>query len=175
MLIDDKVRLLSLIRAMQDVVIPAIPSDAQLAVEQAHLVCHHLNLMLAQSDYNYRLQLAELSHFARMLRELIACLPKTGKLSPDIDAAEKLMRGADPIAGLRVPDGSELSAVTKQLRETADHILQAALSAGGTPRQRASLIVMDYAKRQIERERVAVKSAGFDLDAASLPDLKDLT
>jgi hypothetical protein len=173
--IDDQVRIRSLIRAMQDVIIPSIAPDAQLAVEQAHLVCRHLGLMLTQSDYAYRLQLAELAHFAHMLRELVACLPGDIRVSAVAAEAEELLRRAEPIARLTVPDSGALSTLTKQVREAVDQTLQRALSKGGTAGKQASHIVLDYAQRQILRERVAVKTAGFDLDASSQPDLKDVT
>jgi hypothetical protein len=52
-------------------------------------------------------------------------------------------------------------------------MLETALDHGDA--KQAARIVLDYAKRQIARERVAVKTAGFDLDAATLPDLEDVT
>jgi hypothetical protein len=174
MLIDDKVRIHALIRAMQDVVIPSIAPESQLALEQAHLVCRHLGLMLDLSDYNYRLQLAELAHFARMLQDLIACLaPEEG--SSELAAARDLLQQAEPIARLTVPDCGELSRLTHRVRESVDEILEKALALGAATRTRASHIVIDYAERQILRERVAAKTSGFDLDAASQPDLKDVT
>jgi hypothetical protein len=172
MLIDDQVRIRSLIRAMQEVVIPSIAPEAQLALEQANLVRLHLSLMLAQSDYAYRLQLSELVHFSAMLEELIACLPAAPR-SIDLDAAQELLQRAQPIARLRVPDRGELARLTADVRDTADRMLEAALDHGDA--EQAARIVLDYAKRQIARERVAVKTAGFDLDAATLPDLKDVT
>jgi hypothetical protein len=175
MLIDDQVRLRSLIRAMQDVIIPSIAADAELAIEQAHLVCRHLGLMLTQSDYAYRLQLAELAHFAHMLRDLAACLPDEARASADVAEAAELLRRAEPIARLTVPDSGALSTLTREVREAVDQILQKALSEGGSAAKQASHIVLEYAQRQILRERVAVKTAGFDLDASSQPDLKDVT
>jgi len=172
MLIDDQVRIRSLIRAMQEVVIPAIAPEAQLALEQAHLVRQHLSLMLAQADYAYRLQLSELVHFSAMLEELIACLPAAAH-SADLDGAQQLLQRAQPIARLRVPDRGELARLTSDVRETADRMLKTALDQGDA--KQAAHIVLDYARRQITRERVAVKTAGFDLDAATLPDLKDVT
>jgi hypothetical protein len=172
MLIDDQVRIRSLIRAMQEVVIPSIAPEAQLALEQASLVRQHLSLMLAQADYAYRLQLSELVHFSAMLEELIACLPAAAH-SIDVDAAKELLQRAQPIARLRVPDRGELARLTSDVRETADRMLETALDRGDA--RQAAHIVLDYAKRQIARERVAVKTAGFDLDATTLPDLKDVT
>jgi len=174
MLIDDPVRIRSLIRAMQDVVIPSIAPEAQLALEQANLVRQHLSLMLAQADYAYRLQFSELVHFSAMLGELIACLPAAAH-STDLDNAKELLQRAQPSARLRVPDRGELARLTDDVRETADRILKAALDHGDATRKQAARIVLDYAARQIARERVAVKTAGFDLDAATLPDLKDVT
>jgi len=175
MLIDDQVRIRSLIRAMQEVIIPSIDPQAELAVEQAHLVCRHLGLMLAQSDYYYRLQVAELTHFAQMLRDLVDCLQDKGKASPDLAAAQELLQRADPITRLKVPDGGELSSITRHVREAVDQVLQRALAEGSAARKQASHIVLEDAKRQILRERVAVKTAGFDLDAAAQPELKDVS
>ncbi len=175
MLIDDQVRIRSLIRAMQDVIIPSIVPEAQLAVEQAHLICRHLGLMLTQSDYYYRLQLAELTHFAQMLRDLVDSLRDKGRASADLADAEELLQQADPMVRLKVPDGGELSRITRQVREAVDQVLQRALSEGGAVRKQASHIVLEYAKRQILRERVAVKTAGFDLDAGAQPELKDVS
>jgi hypothetical protein len=160
---------------MQDVVIPAIPAEAPLALEQAHLVCSHLGLMMALSDYDYRLQLAELAHFVHMLRELVACLPGEGTSSGETAAAQELLDRADPIAKLKVPDAGELRALTHQVRESADQILKMALSRGGGAGDLASRVVIRYAERQILRERVAAKTAGFDADASSQPELKDVT
>jgi hypothetical protein len=175
MLIDEPVRLRALIRALQDVIIPAIPPEAQLAAEQAHLVRRHLSLMLDQADYHYRLQLAELAHFTALLRDLLACLPAARERRPESEPARELLKRATPIAALDVPHAGELRLLITEVREAADSILGSALDAGEAPRRAAAHIVLDYAERQIERERVAVKSAGFDLDAAALPELKDVS
>jgi hypothetical protein len=174
MLIDDPVRIRSLIRALQDVVIPSIAPQAQLALEQANLVRLHLSLMLTQTDYAYRLQLSELAHFSAMLGELIACLAAPAG-STDLDRARQLLQRAEPIARLQIPDRGELARLTVAVREASDRILQAALDQGDAVGRQAAHIVLDYVGRQIVRERVAVKTAGFDLDAAALPDLKDVT
>jgi hypothetical protein len=174
-LIDDKVRLKSLLRAMDDVVLPALPKDAQLAVEQAHLVRMHLNMMLAQADHAYRLQLAELAHFTALLRDLEAC-----GLAAELEAAAsaqvvEILARAAPIAALEVPDSESLARLTREVREAADSLVQSVVATDSPLRKRASHIVLDYAARQITRERVAAKAAGFELDPGSLPDLKDVT
>jgi hypothetical protein len=173
--IDDQVRIRTLIRAMTDVVIPAIPAEAPLALEQAHLICSHLGLMMALSDYGYRLQLTEVAHFAELLRELVACVPGDAVPPGDAHAAQDLLRRAGPIVKLKVPDAGELRGLAHEVREAADQMLKMALSRGGETAGLASRIVLRYAERQILRERVAAKTAGFDADAAGQPDLKDVT
>ena len=64
-----------MIRAMEEVVIPAMDSGQPLAAEQANLVVMHMKVLQGQADNEFRFQLAELRHFKALVEALESIVP----------------------------------------------------------------------------------------------------
>jgi len=163
-------RIQSMIRAMREVVIPAIPPDQRLALDQANILVGNLRIMAEQHDRIFQYELTELREYARLLADLIEAAG-----SRDTAEARAVLARAEPVAAAAIPTQPELAALVRQLKAAADALLQAAHRDGSPDfRKAASELVMRQAEAQILRERRWLRAAGFELDPESLPSLDQL-
>jgi len=148
-------RFQSMLRAMVEVVIPALPSDQRLALDQAQIIAGNLRILIDQagrtSDYD-RVDLAESAALGRKLADLLDVASAIDTATPDGERAL-----ADRVAATKQ--------VTDALLRTAlDHDDAAIRGAAGR-------LVLDQAEKQLIRERVWLRGAGFELDPEALPAL----
>ena len=90
--VDD--RLASVIRALTDVVLPALPPEAGLAQEQVQLALGHLQILRAQIDGSLAFEAAELAD-ARALAEQLAGMAGGEALAEPLAAAKRAATPAD--------------------------------------------------------------------------------
>lgn len=150
---DIALRLTTMIRAMQDAVLPALPADNALAAEQANLVLASLRLIAEQHGYAYARAMADLRDLHALVGDLRAGRGADGASADD--SAEALEHAGQLLRDL--PAQSELIAAGKRLRVIADRLIEEA----GDARQVADR-VLGYAARDIARGRAWIAAAGFD-------------
>jgi hypothetical protein len=169
---DFALRLQSMMRALQEVILPALPKDQQLAQDQAKILLGNLRIMATQQDRVFQYLLVELREYAGLLRKL--SLEATGGAATDAAAARAraALDRAEPITTLPIPSQTEVSDLLKSLKQAADELVHAAHEDGsGGFRQFLTAAVMQQSAAQILRERVWFSAAGFELDAGMLPSL----
>ena len=182
MLITSPRRLQTMIRAMEEVVIPAMDSGQPLAAEQANLVVMHMKVLQGQADNEFRFQLAELRHFKALVEALKSIVPlqdgdpgdpgDPGDLKARI---ETLLEMASPSESAGLPIPSQVCALIDELRQASEELLRLALeSRDAKLSDAAALKVLEYAEIQIQRDRVFAGPAGFDFGLDSLPGADDL-
>ena len=179
MLITSPRRLQTMIRAMEEVVIPAMDSGQPLAAEQANLVVMHMKVLQGQADNEFRFQLAELRHFKALVEALESIVPlqdgdpgDPGDLKARI---ETLLEMASPSESAGLPIPSQVCALIDELRQASEELLRLALeSRDAKLSDAAALKVLEYAEIQIQRDRVFAGPAGFDFGLDSLPGADDL-
>lgn len=155
-------RISTIVRAMEDVVTPAIEEGNSLAREQAALIIGHLRLLAVQwsrADGYARTCLADL------VDTLVPLEPAGGEQT----VAAGLHLGASL--------GSEGNAESryKQIMAAADALVRAA-DADGDPGFRAELSarLLDFSLRQSLRDRSWFAGTGFDLHPEQLFPIEDL-
>jgi len=172
---DFALRIHAMIRSLRDVVLPALPKNEMLAIDQANILVGYLGIMAEQHDRVFEYLLVELSEYA----ELLGALVEDAHGAPSIeDAAAKARAALDmaaPVLQMSIPRQGELSALVRSLKESVDELLQAA-RLDGTPAYRQASVqrVMLQAERQILRERAWFRASGFELDAGQLPPIDDV-
>ena len=87
-------RLASIVRALTDVVLPALPPEAGLAREQVELSLGQLQIMRAQLDGSFAFEADELAD-ARALGEKLATLSGDGSLAEPLAAAKSAATPAE--------------------------------------------------------------------------------
>jgi hypothetical protein len=161
-------RLRTMMKAMREVVIPAVDPQHAIAQEQAKLVLGSLNLILQQIEFAHAFEVIE----AREMRAMIGELAKlVGDEIPDAAAAlvKTASLGAeaeDPIAttGTLQRINQELRAIATDLVTTGEHRGDPALTAV------IRKIVLNYSQTQLIRERSWVAGTGFDPSALAITD-----
>jgi hypothetical protein len=169
---DFALRIQSMIRSVREVILPALPTDQMLAIDQANILVGYLRIMAEQHDRVFEYLLVELSEYA----ELVSALTEGAHGGESIDGAVATARSAlakaAPVLRASIPRQAELAALVKSLKVSVDE-LQHAVRRDGTAaiREASTKRVMEQAERQIMRERVWFRASGFELDAGGLPSI----
>lgn len=160
---DIDLRIASMVRAMEDVVRPAIDPLNSLAAEQAALIVGHLRLLAIQWNK------AE-SYARTCLADLEATLEG---LAPSGGPATRA--AAAELAEARVAGGGA-EAHYKAVMRATDSLVRAA-ARDGEPAFREALHrgVLAFSTRQSLRDRSWFAASGFDLNPAELHSIADLT
>lgn len=155
-------RIANMIKALEQVILPALPRRERLARDQANLVLGHLRLMSPQWKTAVR--------FEEVTLDLIVGLAErfgeifTGDQRALLEAAIASARAADRRDIKALEDAYTLvgNAIDAIIRGDADHapLPQAAVDA-----------LLDYGAVQALRERAWFKGNGLDPHAAELPEI----
>lgn len=177
-----------MLRAMREVIMPAIAPQQRLALDQAAILIGNLKLMAEQQAFLLQYQLVELREYAALLRALrtTAAAP-AGTSEVDMnqvgasgqggagDVAETLLAQAAPLAETPIPTFAQASELTTALKAAADELLQHCLQSGSSQaRREATALVMAQSERQITRERRWFRAAGFELEPEKLASLEQV-
>jgi hypothetical protein len=150
-------RLASVVRALTDVVLPSLPPEAGLAMEQIHLSVGHLQIIRAQLDATPAFEADELADAIAIARALSGLTGGTAThaamtaLGGTIEASASAVTPAD----LRAARGSIHEAITT---------LIAAISQDGDSESRASLrrIIIEKERPRVLKDRQWAAPFGFD-------------
>jgi hypothetical protein len=169
---DFALRIQSMIRSLREVILPALPNEQMLAIDQANILVGYLRIMAEQHDRVFEYLLVELSEYA----ELVSALTKDAQGGESIDGAvvtaQSALAKAAPVLRTSIPRQAELAALVKSLKLSVDELQHAARRNGtAAMRQASTKHVMEQAERQIMRERVWFRASGFELDAGELPPI----
>lgn len=163
---DIDLRLKSILKALSDVILPALPADERLARDQANLVMGHLNIIAEQWKHALTFELENLALACELAGELAGfnVEPALGEdLIASLSAAESVDRSSY----------DAVSDAHRQLKAVIDRLL--AVGQGKTPMPPAMLAaVLRYNQRRAPRERIWHRGAGLDPDAAQLAPISAL-
>ncbi|MBL6749512.1 MAG: hypothetical protein ISP90_03285 [Nevskia sp.] len=165
-------QLQTVIKAMTDVVLPAVDPANKLAQEQAQLVVGMLSLLLQRLPLQYRYDRDELQRYLQLARELSAV---RGGAQTQAALAD-LSAGAAAGAGVlqrAAADPAELEAAVLELRAKVGELIGAA-NADGEPASLPGLqrSVLAAAKVQTARERAWLAPTGFEADPKSITPIE---
>lgn len=159
----------SMIKAMSDIILPAVDADNRLAQEQARLVIATLQLVAKRLPIAYRYDRDELGRYLNLSRDLLAQLGKS-QVSPVVSRLEQqLANGADVFERARA-EPSELESSIFELRATVGELIQETRTQNH-PATRATVrkLVLAAAKLELDRERALVVDIGFEADPNDMP------
>jgi hypothetical protein len=170
---DSALRLEAALKALADVIAPAIPEDAGLAKEQIALVMRSISLAIEQIP----LEAAYMARDSQTDRELaakfqslfVAGHPMSNRLADAISASENALPPA-------ISDTRELAKPWHSLKKTLEEAVSAlAKELGRDAQTELAEIMLAYSEERNLRERAWVASTGFDPDPESLPSLETVT
>lgn len=163
---DIDLRLKSILKALSDVILPALPASERVARDQANLVIGHLTIIAEQWQHALEFELENLAQACVLAGEL-AGMNFDSALGDDLKAA---------LSAAETVDRSDYQVVTeihRVLKGVIDRLIAADHRSAPMPPAMLAA-VLRYNRRRAPRERVWHRAAGLDPDAASLPSIASL-
>lgn len=172
-------RLATISMALRQVVIPALPPNEVLAIEQATLCVGHLGVLSEQYNYLADYETLCLAEMAGLGQELADAVNSSGE-SPEL-SGDETRTAADALRQVLAEAGS-LAAPAHTRRESRnriaaaiDDLLMASLTDGSPEFVATSdRLVVAHGQKQTLRDRAWFQHTGMDPDRAALPSIPDL-
>ncbi len=176
MMVRPDTQLRTIIRAMTEVVLPAVDPANQMAQEQARVVVGALLLMAERLPLQFQFdrdELQRLTDFAEQLAGVASGGPRTSDLI--IRLAADARAGRDVLERAKA-DPAELVDTVRQLRAVAGAVVDTVFAddAAASCRDAVWHAVLTMSRDQLLRERAWVLPQGFEQDPSSLPSLDSL-
>ena len=161
------IQIQSVLKAMNDVVLPALDPKNPLAQEQARLCMGMLSVMAAQLPLQFRFDCDELTRLLGLSNRLQQ-LDEVGRLAPQAIASlrQDTERAADVLARARAEPSEVLAAV---------RALRAACEKGeASETQGLERAVLSASKEQLLRDRSWVLGQGWEADPKAIAPIESL-
>ena len=156
-----------ILKALKDVILPAVDKDNKLAQEQTHLAIGTLQLMAKFLPIAYRYDRDELDRYVGLSRNLIAQVGNEAGGGAFKNLETIAAHGADVLERARA-EPAEMEKAIFDLRATVGELIEA-VHAGGDKAAQASVrkLVLAAAKPELERERAVVVDMGWETDPST--------
>lgn len=170
-----EVQIRSAVKALTDVVLPAVDPNNKLAQEQTQLVIGMLRLMGEQLPFRYRFDRDELTRliaYSEKIRAAVQGAASTTKavteLSTATAAAQKALAGA-----ITTPE--ELVQAVKRMRAATGEVATQAYR-DGEPDSRSAIrdLVLELSEAQLLRERSMYLAQGWEPNPKAIPPIATL-
>jgi hypothetical protein len=163
------------IKALTDVVLPAVDPDNKLAQEQVRLVIGALAIVAQRMPLVYRYQRAELDRFIVLAETLQTQTQDIPESAEALRALTTAVVSAKDVLDRARADPTELEEAIRDLRDYVGALITAAYSQGAGARSKAiSTTVTAHAKQQLLRERAWLIGQGWEADPGSIPPIETL-
>lgn len=167
-----EIQLKVVLKALTDVILPAIDPANKLANEQTRLAIGTLQMVAKRLPIAYRYDRDELERYVALSKEVMA---EIGPLleSADLAALQGLTSQAADVLDRARAEPVELEETALKLRNCVSTLMEApAIAANKTAKARMGRLILNASKTELERERALVVDMGFDTDAASLTPIE---
>jgi hypothetical protein len=174
-------RLATISMALRQVVIPALPPNEVLAIEQATLCVGHLGVLSEQYNYLADYETLCLAEMAGLGQQLVDAVSSSGESVTSDISGDETRAAADGLRQVLAEAGS-LAAPAHTRREARNQIATAvdalllASLVDGSPEFVATSerLVVAHGKQQSLRDRAWFQHTGMDPDRSVLPSIPDL-
>jgi hypothetical protein len=169
------IQIQSILKAMTDVVLPALDPNNQIAQEQARLCMGLLNVMAQQLPLQFRFDCDELTRLVALAKQMQP-LPELARVSDATrqKLAEQTLQADNVLARAKAEPAEVLNAV-RSLRALTGAVVQEACAQGdGSATAELERAVFDMSRQQLQRDRVWLLAQGWEPDAKALPALETL-
>jgi hypothetical protein len=165
-------QLQTVIKAMTDVVLPAVDPANKLAQEQAQLVIGMLGLLQQRLPLLFRYEREELQRYLALARELAPARGGARTREAQADLAAGAAAGADVLERARA-EPAELEAAVIDLRAKVGELIAAVNDDGeSASRRELQRAVLAAAKVQTRRERAWLAPTGFESDPKAITPIE---
>lgn len=170
------IQIQSILKAMTDVVLPALDPANPLAQEQARLCMGLLGVMASRLPLQYRYDCDELARLLALARQL-QHLPETGRLAPNgFGLLEQGANQADDVLARARAEPTEVLAAVRSLREVTGNLVQEAFvnDPSGDQTHDLQRAVLDATEAQLLRERSWLLGQGWEANPQDIPSIETL-
>lgn len=152
-----ELRLSSMIRAVEDVILPAVAGHSGLAEEQAHILLGQLHLLRMQVDHVPAYERVEARSLGALARDLVQQADGGDATASSAGALEELLSGSDPVSP------ADVRAFTTAVSVAVEELLLAS-GRDGTDAFKASSTetVIRHGREQSMRDRSWFALTGFE-------------
>lgn len=170
-----EIQITSVIKAVKDVLIPAIDPNNKLAVEQAQLVIGLLSLLASQLPVQFRFDRDELARLLATAESLGQIQTGNSVVTSAMDELANSRTAAASVFERCQLDPAELVGSVRELREMVGAVISAVAGTDDIDAQlRIEKIVLEMSKAQLLRDRSLMKPQGWEPDPAALPGIEEL-
>lgn len=163
------------IRAMQEVVIPALDSVNKMAVEQAALVVGMLQLLEHTLPLVYRYDCAELEANLALVQKLCAAVEGVPSLHQSSGQMEAVAAAACATLNRPRVDPKEIEQACTEIRSAISEFIILIYRHAPVPaRQDIARLTLSSARKQLVRERAWVISQGWESQPEKLQPIESL-
>ena len=164
-----------MIKALEDVIIPALDPANKLAVEQAHLVTMTLKVMQGQLPMQFRFDHDELTRLVGAAAKLKHVCAEDGEAAEALRHMNAAQAEAQSVLERSRVDPARLLVSIRALRSSISALVAVAgcndASEAFSPAER---VVLDISKEQLLRDRSLLILTGNEIDPAAVPAIGDL-
>ncbi|MCB1667514.1 MAG: hypothetical protein R3E73_06010 [Porticoccaceae bacterium] len=162
-------RLQTMMKAMTEVVLPAVDPDNSAAVEQANLVIGSLNLLTEQVEYAHWFAVADIYSHVELLNQLI----DLSGLELEVEQKQAVNEARKTAERWNVTL-TEVESCGQQVRDFASELIEKIASLQDKALlEKTTEIVLQHSLPQVSRERAFVAKTNFDVNPDTLMSLKD--
>ncbi|WP_421838744.1 hypothetical protein [Novosphingobium sp.] len=152
-------------KTLEDVILPVLDENQQVAQEQLKLAIGFLRIMAQNGPIQFAFDLDELRRMTALAKALSEAIGGSAASAAAIAAAE----AADKAAGI---DPADIVAATRQLRIGVSQMIEQGHACGDKALDAAiSGLVNAFSRVQLERERAWVLPMGFENGQDAVPTI----
>lgn len=169
-----EVQIAAMIKAMKDVVIPAVAGSNKLAEEQAKLVVGMLSLMAHQLPLQFRFDRDELARLVQASAALKEVQPTEHPARAAAGALVERTAEAEQVLEQCRRDPDDLRRSVHAMRAAICDVVEAFAQSGSDGQDKVERIVLAMSAEQLLRDRSLVKQQGWEPDPAAVPEIEKL-
>lgn len=160
-------RLKAALKALEDVVSPALGQDSALAIEQLELVKRTLALVIEQIPLEPAYMATDAGRDRQLARDLCELLPADHPMRATIAQAVSESEDAFPASVL---DTRGIAKAWLDLKQALEHVMPVVADEAGTEGAIFD-VMLRYSESRNLAERAWVSATGFDPEPDSLPSM----
>lgn len=170
---DTKLRLSAVLKALDDVIAPAIGVEFSFAQEQLELIRKSIGIVLEQIPYEYGFVVRDAQDTLELVKSIVSKYPDNQEINRRLQESAARVQAMLPE---QLPDRISLEDRLHDLKRDLENAVN---TLAADPREASkgeiARIVIAYTERRTIFERAWVRATGFDPEPDSLPSLQDVS
>ena len=169
------IQIKSVLKAMVDVVLPALDPGNQLAQEQARLCMGLLDLLSRQMPLQFRFDCDELARLRAMGEQLLPLASADAVDARTLRALGEAVRASGDVLARAKADPAEVVESVRALRAATGAVVQQACAGGvRSDTRRLERVVLESSREQLLRDRTWLLAQGWESDPKAFAPIEFL-